>query len=119
MGLVPLMAVLRALGATPALLVIALPLLAMLCYGLLRLVASSAVRRSRAKLVGVLESVAEVDAPPRDPRSAQSGRREWTCSGGTSPMTGSGERSGGMARNGVDRERDIARLSAVAALAMS
>ncbi len=61
-GLAPLVAILKGLGFTPVSLVVALPLLLAASFSGLRALLRRQVYKSRAKLAGVLESVAEIAA---------------------------------------------------------
>ena len=61
-GLVPVIALLKALAFTPAALIVALPLLILTCYAPLRALVSRLVMRERAKRAAVIEVIAETAA---------------------------------------------------------
>ncbi len=70
-GLVPVIALLKALAFTPAALVVALPLLVIACYTPLRAIISRHVWSERRKLAGVVEAVAETAARHARPTRAR------------------------------------------------
>jgi hypothetical protein len=67
-ALVGVVAVLRAVGATPASLVVALPLVVISCFLLIRALVARSVVTQRAKMAGLFETVAEIAAQHTVPR---------------------------------------------------
>jgi Tfp pilus assembly protein FimV len=61
-GLVPVIALLKALAFTPAALIVALPLLILTCYAPMRALVSRHVMRERTKRAAVIEVIAETAA---------------------------------------------------------